>query len=257
MTVDSEAVVDGLVTAGVPRSLAEELMAAFVEAKRRFYLGDHRPNAVEGGRFAEAAFRVLQWATEGGKYTALGKTLPSVDDLVKKLINAQGPESIRKHIPRALQVIYGIRNTRDAAHLGDGIDPNLQDASLVVHTMDWVLAELVRLYHSVSPHEAQNIIDELVTRQVPAIQEIAGVPRVLREMKASDYVLVLLYFSGAAGVGFSDLSSWVRPKMRNNLRRTLRVLVERDMAHQDDSTYYILRPGERYVERERLIQPVE
>jgi hypothetical protein len=41
------------------------------------------------------------------------------------------PDSIRLHIPRTFRVIYDIRNKRDAAHLGDGIDPNLQDSTLV------------------------------------------------------------------------------------------------------------------------------
>lgn len=255
MSTDSGAVVDGLVRCGVPRTLAEELVESFLEAKRRFHLEDLRPNAVEGGRFAEAAFRVLQWATQGGKYAALGKTLPSVDVLMKDLINAQGPESVRKHIPRALQIIYTIRNTRDVAHLGDGIDPNLQDASLVVHVMDWVLAEFVRLYHSVSADEAQRMITEIVVREVPAIQTVRGVPRVLRDLRAGEHCLVLLYAAGAQGVEFAQLREWVRPSMRANLRRTLKALVDDDLVHADGDCYLILRPGERYVEDNRLIEP--
>jgi hypothetical protein len=255
VTTDAGAVVDGLVVSGVPRPLADELMEAFLEAKRRFHLGDLRPNAVEGGRFAEAAFRILQWAADGGNYTALGQTLPGVDKLLVKLVNAQGPESVRKHIPRALQVIYTIRNTRDAAHLGDGIDPNLQDASLVVHVMDWVLAELVRLYHSVTADEAQRVIEEIVAREVPVVQTVRGVPRVLRDLRAGEHCLVLLYAAGAAGVEFPKLREWVRPKMRSHLRRTLAALVTDDLVHQDGDTYIILRPGEQYVAKHKLVEP--
>jgi hypothetical protein len=255
VTAEAGAVADGLVKSGVPRILAEELEEAFLEAKRRFYLGDLRPNAVEGGRFAEAAFRLLQWATEGGKYTSIGKTLPSVDTLLKVFINAKGPESLRKHIPRALQMIYTIRNTRDAAHLADGIDPNLQDATLVVHVMDWVLAEFVRLYHSVSADEAQHIIEELVAREVPVVQTVRGFPRVLRDLRAGEHCLVLLYAAGSEGASFGDLRSWVRPKMRGNLRRTLDALIADDLVHRDAETYIILRPGEKYVEEKRLVEP--
>jgi len=41
------------------------------EAKRNFYLGGLRLSAVEGGRFCEATFRLLQQRTTG-KFNALG-----------------------------------------------------------------------------------------------------------------------------------------------------------------------------------------
>ena len=121
--------------------LVDELLAAYQEAKRNFYLGGLRLSAVEGGRFCEAAFRLLQQCTTG-KFDPLGKQVDS-DGLIKLLANipaAQQPESVRLHIPRALRVVYDIRNKRDNAHLADGIDPNLQDASLVVAILDWVVA---------------------------------------------------------------------------------------------------------------------
>jgi hypothetical protein len=49
-------------------TLVKELLDAHAEAKRNFYLGGLRLSAVEGGRFCEAAFRLLQHITES-KYT--------------------------------------------------------------------------------------------------------------------------------------------------------------------------------------------
>lgn len=257
MTLDPGGVRDGLIKSGVPQVLADELMEAFLEAKRRFYLGDLRPNAVEGGRFAEAAFRILQSVSDpGGAYTAIGKTLPRVDVLLTNLLHATAPDSVRMHIPRALQMIYTIRNTRDAAHLADGIDPNLQDASLVVHVMDWTLAEFVRLFHSVDADEAQRIIEALVVRDVPAIQTVRGIPRVLKPLRAGEHCLLLLYGAGSNGVSYEDLRAWVRPTMRTHLRRTLDKLINQDLVHRDGETYVILRPGERYVEEHGLIEPL-
>ena len=54
--------------------LASELLDAYDEAKRNYYLGGLRLSAVEGGRFCEAAFRILQLITTG-KYTPLGTPL--------------------------------------------------------------------------------------------------------------------------------------------------------------------------------------
>jgi hypothetical protein len=110
------------------------------------------------------------------------------------------PDSIRLHIPRTLKLIYDIRNKRDAAHLADGIDPNLQDATLVIGNMDWTLAELVRLHHAVDPDDAQAIIENLVTREVPVIQEIDGHPVIFADLAPRDQALLMLYRAGAAGL---------------------------------------------------------
>jgi hypothetical protein len=225
-----------------------------MEAKRRFYRSDFRPSAVEGGRFAEATFRILQWATTGS-YTAIGKTLPKVDQLLVMLENSSGNDSARLHIPRTLRLIYDVRNKRDAAHLADGIDPNMQDATLVIRNMEWVMAELLRMYHKVSPDDAQGIILDLVSKEIPIIQVLNGFPRVLRDIKASDYCLVLLYWRGASGASFSELASWVRPAMRANLRRTLVRLYQKDLAHSTDDYWYITRAGENAVEEARLVEP--
>lgn len=229
-------------------------MDAFAEAKRRYYRDDHRPSEIEGGRFSEAVFRVLQWST-AQKYTPIGKTLPSVPTLIDTLEKAQGADSIRLHIPRTLRLIYDVRNKRDVAHLADGIDPNLQDATLVVRNMEWVLAELVRLFHNVSSTQAHGIIADLVSKDVPLIQVFDGYPRVLKQLKASDHILVLLYWRGAEGATYEQLRAWARPAMRANLRRTLGSLDSQDLLHLRGDRYLLTHVGEGDVEKRRLLEP--
>jgi hypothetical protein len=236
--------------------LVDELLDAYQEAKRNYYLGGLRLSAVEGGRFCEAAFRILQQRTQGG-FDPLGKQLDT-EALIKKLANiptAQQPETVRLHLPRALRVVYDVRNKRDNAHLADGIDPNLQDATLVISVLDWVLAELVRLYHSVPPDVARGLVDGIVTRSSPAVEEFGGFLKVLRtDVGASDFVLLLLYQRGAQGATIGDLESWVRPKMRTNLRRTLGQLEhEKAFIHRDGEAFKITRSGMRYVELNHLL----
>jgi hypothetical protein len=254
MSLDRQAVQAPLQAAGVPPELVTELLEAFSEAKRRYYRTDLRPSAVEGGRFAEATFRILQWSTSG-TYTPIGKTLPKVDQLLVTLENSSGNDSIRLHIPRTLRLIYDIRNKRDAAHLADGIDPNLQDATLVVRNMEWVLAELIRLYHKIPADEAQKIITDLVTKEIPVIQLFEDFPRILRDMRASDHSLVLLYWRGVTGATFAELSAWVRPSMRANLRRTLSGLDNKNLVHDDGERWFITQLGEQTVEAGGLIEP--
>jgi hypothetical protein len=165
---------------------------------------------------------------------------------------------VRLHIPRALRVIYDIRNNRDAAHLADGIDPKVQDATLVVSVLDWVLAELVRLYHDVTPDEAQRLVEDLVTRQAPVVQDFDGFPKVLRPMTASPFCLVLLYQRGATGATFEEMHAWVPPRMRANLRRTLSVLVyDKAFVHENNDRFYITRAGQQEVEVQGWLDPGE
>jgi hypothetical protein len=241
----------------IPAQLVDELLAAYTEGKKNFYLGGLRLSAVEGGRFSEAAFRILQHLTTG-KFTPLGKQIKS-DDVILALSNlavGSHPDSLRLHIPRALRVVYDIRNNRDAAHLADGIDPNLQDATLVVSVLDWVLAELVRLYHSISANEAQRIVENLVTRRAPAVEDFNGFLKVLNPaLSASDHCLLLLYQRGADGATFDQMNTWARPEMRGNLRRTLhRLSNEKAFVHSDSGRYFVTETGKKEVESRRLFE---
>ena len=65
--------------------LVDELIQAYVEAKRNYYLGGLRLSAVEGGRFCEAAYRILEGlATK--QYVPLGKQLDT-EKLMHTLAN--------------------------------------------------------------------------------------------------------------------------------------------------------------------------
>ena len=242
------------------KKLVDELLEAYVEAKRNYYLGGFRLSAVEGGRFCEAAFRMLEERTTG-MFKPLGKQL-NVETLrndLAKLPSSSHPDSIRLHIPRALRVVYDIRNSRDTAHLADNIDPNLQDSTLVISILDWVLAEFVRLYHTVPSNEAQAIVESLVTRRAPVVQDFAGFLKILNpELQAGDHILMLLYQRGETGAIYSELEAWSKPSMKANLRSTLSRLVDdRAFVHFDGGRYFITGSGLRDAERRKLYEMPE
>lgn len=250
-------IIETQLSAKLDSKLVKELLDSHAEARRNFYLGGLRLSAVEGGRFCEAAFRILEQITTQ-TWTPLGKPIES-DKLIDKcrsLNSSHFVDSVRLHIPRALRLVYDIRNKRNTAHLGDGIDPNLQDANLVISTINWVLAEFVRLYHSVPANEAYRIVTEIVTRTVPIIQDFDGHLKVLKtSLKAGDYCLVLLYSRGAQGAKLAELQSWVRPSMRSHLQRTLRNLEDGSaFIHGDGQKFRITQAGEVEVEKRKLLE---
>jgi hypothetical protein len=140
--------------------------------------------------------------------------------------------------------------------LADNIDPNLQDSTLVVSILDWVLAEFVRLYHTVPANEAQAIVESLVTRRAPVVQDFAGFLKILNpNLAAGDYLLVLLYQRGKDGATYPELQLWSKPKMRPNLNSTLnRLVYDRAFVHFDGGSYFITESGMREVEQRKLYE---
>jgi len=240
-----------------PSKLVDELLECYAEQKKNFYLGRMRPNEVEGGRFAEAAFRMLQHAA-GFAVTPLGTQLDT-DGLIRSLAmlpSTSANDSVRLHIPRTLRVVYDIRNKRDAAHLADGIDPNLQDSSFVSAAVDWVLAELVRLAHGVSPDRAFALVKAITTRRIPAVEEFGDFLKTLRpSLGPSDRILLLLYHRADSGATAAELTNWLKPSQRANLNRTLTQLQDdKDYIVSSGGKYQLTRRGILAIEAKHLIE---
>src|SRR5690606_6712839 len=85
-------------------------------------------------------------------------------------------DSLRLHVPRAVRLVYGVRNSRNAGHLKGGIDTSFQDATLVIGILDWMMAETVRVVHGLPRELAQGLVDGLVTKAVPMVSEYNGKP---------------------------------------------------------------------------------
>jgi hypothetical protein len=236
--------------------LADELLAAYEELRGRYFRRDFRPGVLEAGRFAEAAWRILELHSHS-TYTAIGKTLPGVPDLLKLCENADPltvHESMRLHIPRALAAVYNVRNRRDVGHIAADVDANVMDAEYVVGCCSWVLAEFIRLFHSCSPAEAQSIVEALVKRQAPLVQIFGNGPFVLNPaLPAREEILLLLYHQGAEGASLSDLDAWLPSISRRVISARLPEL-EKEHRHlrRVDGRAYITDTGAAYVERNVL-----
>jgi hypothetical protein len=255
----------GFQSAGIPDDLIDALFDAYAEAKRRFYLGDHRPNEVEGGRFVEAAIRILQLKVFG-THTPIGTQLsPGVEQIVNRLGSTGGHDpALTIHIPRLLLPVYTFRNKRDVAHLGPDISPNLQDSTIVVGVVDWVMAEFVRLYHKVSNAEAQQIINGLVTREVPVVQMFGDYPKLLKKnLTLPEHLLILLYRRGTEGASRAELGTWIAKATtrvptaseKATLSTALRRLDAAGEVHIDGDRIFITIEGQKRVETKKLVQP--
>lgn len=223
------------------------MVAAYDEIERNFVAGKWKPSELDAGHFVEAVRRALDLELTG-KYQGFDKQLPRFNDgEMRRYESLGGDESYRLLIPRALRVVYGIRSKRGAAHLSS-VSPNQMDATIILYTSKWVLAELVRLKSGLPPDDTQRMVDTVIERQWPLVWKHGGITVVLdHTMKARDQVLLLLYDKSPRTT--DELLAITEYSNRSGFREILRRLHKSRLIHvQPDGACQLLPPGLREAE---------
>ncbi len=240
--------------------LVEHLLESYAELKQNYYLSKHKPSELDSGHFVEIVIRIIQYITNPDhSFTPLGTRLNNFNREISRFAQlpmADFHDSIRLHIPQAVHAIYVIRNRRGVAHVGGDVSPNLSDSTFVVATCDWITAELIRLYYTSSLEEAQKLVDSIVERKAPVIQDFSGYLKVLNpKLSVPNKVLVLLYYRGEEGASIKELRHWVKTKSTSHLPTALtRLEHEKSYIHCDNSRCFITRTGIRFVEKNIPLQ---
>lgn len=185
----------------LPADLSGRLESLYKELKTNFVHRRFKTTVLDAAQFCEVVYCILQWKTsEDEYYTPIGESIRNFCQSVSRFeCKSASDDSIRFHIPNALKTIYTIRNKRGVGHIAKEVDPNLMDATLVVTCADWIMAELVRLFHNLPIVEAQKIVNNLVTKRIPIIWRVGDTDRrrILnppdRNLSAKDKILLLLH----------------------------------------------------------------
>ena len=235
--------------ASLPLELAEALEREFSKLRGRYGRQDWEPGQLNGGKFAEAMFRYVEWR-DTGTYTPLGKQVRRKEIISRGANNTALAESVRLQIPAIAELIADVRNRRDVGHLRGAVSVNGMDASLVMACASWLLAEIVRLESGISPAEAQRMVDSLVERQVPIIEEINGEPVVLNtKLNAISRVLTLLYKKHPERIPLKTLQRWVKYRNTTHFRNLLEANVREAMLVMNDDGVRLTLKGTAYVEK--------
>jgi hypothetical protein len=134
--------------------------------------------------------------------------------------------------------------------VGADVDPNHMDAAVVLAIVKWVMAELVRIFHSTTPEKASEVVESLAERTIPILWQVGGLTRVLGGLSVKDKTMVLLY--GSAGP--LELRSILRSleyKNPSRYRTTILRPAHRDglLHHDAKAETVVISPlGTRYVE---------
>jgi hypothetical protein len=196
--------------ASLPSGLRDPLIEEYRVIASNY--AEHRwgPSELTGGRFSEVVYTILDGEVSGTFAASPSKPSNMRNaclDLEKKTNTGKpGDRSIRVLIPRTLLTLYEVRNNRNVGHVGGDVDPNMMDATVVFALASWVLAELIRIYHTVTTAEAQEAVDALSERKLPLVWSPGGdLKRVLdTSLSASDQTMLILHQS-VAWVDEADL----------------------------------------------------
>lgn len=237
--------------AAVPRGIRDPLLKEYESIVQNYM--EHRwlPSELSGGKFCEIVYTILQGHAKG-KYPLGPSKPPNFVEACKKLESNSGvPRSFQILIPRILPPLYEIRNNRGVGHVGGDVDPNHMDALAVLSLSNWVMAELVRVFHSISVDEAQALVDGLVERRIPLVWRGDDVKRVLDPTMVLQEQVLLLLASTAGKVSILDLLKWTDSKNKAYFLKLLRRLHKNRLIElaPDEKATQLLPPGSRAVER--------
>lgn len=243
----------------LPSGLRDPLLAAFGEIVRNFREARWEPAELNGGKLCEVVYTILRGYIDNSYPSAPAKP-PNMVDACRGLEEAPAslPRSVRIQIPRMLLALYEIRNNRGVGHVGGDVDPNHMDAVVVLYMAKWIMAELIRIFHTVDTETATAAVEALIEREVPLVWEVAGVKRVLNpSLSRKDKALLLLHATSGP-VPEADLARWIEHPVLSHFRRDVLTpahrakLLERDAA---TGLVHLSPNGARYVE-ERLLPAV-
>jgi hypothetical protein len=225
--------------ASLPVTLRDELIACYQEIVRNYLERRWEPAELNGGKFCEVVYTILDGATSGTFANSARKPARMVDacralEGKPAVATRVGDRSLRVLLPRLLPFLYEIRNNRGVGHVGGDVDPNHEDAEAVLAMASWVMAELVRIFHKVSLSDAQAAVESLVQKRHPLVWSVEGIKRVLNPtMSKSTQTLVLLY-SEPGWVQTDTLCKWVEYSSLAMYRtRILRPLHQRRFVEHD------------------------
>lgn len=232
----------------VPSELSDALDREFTCIARRHAIRDWQPSELNGGRFAEAVLRFLEWRQKG-QYTPLG-TKPDRSKILSSARNDVSlPDSYRSILPSCVDILMDVRNHRDVAHLGTDVDVNEMDARLLRRVSSWVLAEIVREEASVPPVQVQSLIDVMSARQLPIVEEIDGQPLVLdTKLSARERALVALYHRHPESMSVACLQKAVQYRNVTRFREILRGEVTEARVWMSGDSCRLTSKGAAWVE---------
>lgn len=236
--------------AAIPNGLRTPLLDEYQSIVQNYMEHRWSPSELSGGKFCEVVYTVLDGHAKGAYVSSPSKPRDFVAACRALESNSRVPRSFQILIPRILPALYEIRNNRGVGHAGGDVDPNHMDAVAVLGMANWVMAELVRVFHGFTTQEAQILVDSLAERRISLVWEGETVKRVLNpELPLKDQLLLLIG-TCSSPLETQSIFEWSGYGKKPYFFRLLRTLHRERLVElsNDETTIQLLPPGSLYVE---------
>jgi hypothetical protein len=235
----------------LPQDIVDFLLGEFQKIHSEYFLGHWQPSQLDGGRFAEAVLRILEYKDKGS-FTPIGKQLNRQVIANSVRNNTSLTESLRFQILGLAELILDFRNKRNVGHLGL-IDVNEMDSNFVMQSSNWIVAELIRLETSMSPSEAQNEIKNIIERKIPVIEEIDKDRfKILNpSLDIKEKILLMLYQSYPKKISVIQLIDWTGydKKKSTRFKSYLKQLDKESLIDFREDNSMLTKRGVVFVEK--------
>jgi len=234
---------------GIPEGLRKPLLEEYNSILQNYMEQRWSPSELSGGKFCEIVYTIIDGMASGT--FALSPSKPrNIVDSCRQLENYTSlPRGLRILVPRLLPALYEIRNNRGVGHAGGDVNPNYMDSNAVLSMCSWIMAELIRVHHSLTTDQAQIVVNLLSERKSPLAWEGRGIKRVLSPKMALKDQILLLAASCPTNASVEELIEWTDTKNKTYFKKLIDKLhAERLIEfHKQSNTITILPPGTNYV----------
>ena len=235
--------------AALPEGLRDTLLEEYQNIVQNYH--EHRwlPTELSGGRFCEIVFTILDGYSSGTYPSSPNKPRDFVGCCRALEKNKHVPRSFQILIPRLLPALYDVRNNRGVGHVGGDVNPNNMDATFVIINCNWVMSELIRVFHDLSTKKAQDLVDKLAEFRIPLIWKGNDIRRVLDPKMSLSSQILLLLASAPNSTTTTELLDWIDYNNRSYFKRLLRKLHKKRFLElsKDGKLVQILPPGNLVV----------
>ncbi|MFH1591968.1 MAG: hypothetical protein ABIB47_01225 [Candidatus Woesearchaeota archaeon] len=240
----SELIIKNL-SSKVDESLIKDLVNRYNYIKKFHQNGKYNEAINEFGKFCETVFQILNFVLKNEK---LGE-IKNMQNMITIFENSRGEESLRLIIPRIVYATYTLRSKRGAAHKKEGIDPNYIDSSYVASTCDWIIAEILRLFHTEDLENVRILIQELMEKNIPLIENFGEDKIILNNrFKTKDKILIYLFDSYPSYLNIKTLKRWIKPKYPQELTSNLGNLTKENLVYKNKDLCILTKKGIKFVE---------
>jgi hypothetical protein len=207
----------------IDQTLAQQLVAEAIANEEAFKLKKWGSAELNGGRFAEVAARIMY--SVDSRNVNLTK---SVDDCFRYIENPSVSHGFPEpqaaiHLTKVIRSIYKLRSQRGAVHVSPTYTANEIDSRLVVESVRWTLAELLRLFITSDPQLLAETVRSLARFPSPLIR-IYGERAFLQSttFTIEEEALAHLMFS-AGGLTAKQIVDMI-PKDPSTVRKSIKKL---------------------------------